>query len=80
MTTEAQADIRRKETADWFARLNQRRVTTSDVQAFSAWRRDPANARAFDRMQAMWEAAHALLLQGCRRCETRRGTRRPAAA
>ena len=60
MTTEAEADIRRKETADWFARLNQRKVTTDDIKAFSAWRRDPANASAFDRMQAMWEAAGTL--------------------
>lgn len=60
MTTEAEADIRRRETADWFARLNQRKVTTDDIKAFSAWRRDPANAGAFDRMQAMWDAAGTL--------------------
>lgn len=60
MTIEASADIRRKETAEWFARLSQRRVTSEDVRAFSAWRRDPENARAFDRMQAMWEAAGTL--------------------
>ena len=47
MTTEADADIRRKETADWFARLNQRKVSTTDVRAFSAWRADSANAAAF---------------------------------
>ena len=60
MTTEADADIRRKETADWFARLNQRKVTTADVKAFSAWRRNPENAEAFDRMQAMWDATKTL--------------------
>lgn len=63
MTTEADADIRRKETADWFARLNQRKVTTSDVKAFSAWRRDPKNAESFDRMNAMWEASGTLAEQ-----------------
>ncbi len=60
MTTEADADIRRKETADWFARLNQRKVTTADVKAFSAWRRDSRNAESFDRMQAMWDASRTL--------------------
>ncbi|UQV18927.1 FecR domain-containing protein [Brevundimonas albigilva] len=60
MTTEADADIRRRETADWFARLNQRQVSTADIKAFSAWRRDDENARAFDRMQAFWDASRAL--------------------
>ena len=44
MTTEAEADIRRKETADWFARLNQRKVTTADVCGWSA---DSMEAQAF---------------------------------
>ena len=60
MTIEADADTRRQEAADWFARLNQRKVTTEDVKGFSAWRRDPENARAFDRLQTMWDAAGAL--------------------
>lgn len=60
MTTEAEADIRRREAAEWFARLNQRKVTTADVRAFSDWRRDAENARAFSRIEAMWEAAGAL--------------------
>ncbi|WP_374386342.1 FecR domain-containing protein [Brevundimonas sp.] len=85
MTTEADADIRRKETADWFARLNQRKVTTADVKAFSAWRRDPENAQAFDRMQAMWDATRTLadqpemaaLSQDARtRSATRKGRKR----
>lgn len=60
MTIEADADIRRKEAADWFARLNQRKVSTNDVKAFSAWRADPANAVAFERLEAMWDAAKTL--------------------
>jgi transmembrane sensor len=60
MTIEGDVDIRRKEAADWFARLNQRTVTTADVKGFSDWRRDPENARAFNRVEAMWEAAGAL--------------------
>lgn len=60
MTIEAEADIRRKEAADWFSRLNQRKVTTTDIKDFSDWRRDPENARAFSRLEAMWEAAGTL--------------------
>lgn len=60
MTIEANGDIRRKEAAEWFARLNQRKVTTGDVRAFSNWRRDPQNAEAFAKIEAMWDAAGAL--------------------
>ena len=60
MMIEAEADIRRKEAADWFSKLNQRKVTTTDIKAFSAWRRDPENARAFSRLEAMWDAAGTL--------------------
>lgn len=60
MTIEGDADIRRREAADWFARLNQRTVTTGDVKGFSEWRRDPANAQAFGRVEALWDAAGTL--------------------
>lgn len=60
MTIEAEADIRRKEAVEWFARLNQRKVTTADVRGFSAWRRHPDNACAFQKVEAMWDAAGAL--------------------
>ncbi len=60
MTIEAEAEIRRKEAAEWFSRLNQRKVTTADIKDFSDWRRDPENARAFSRLEAMWDAAGTL--------------------
>lgn len=60
MTIEAEADIRRKEAAEWFTTLSQRKVTTADIKAFSVWRRDPENARAFSRLEAMWDAAGTL--------------------
>ena len=60
MTIEAEAEIRRKEAAEWFSRLNQRQVTTADIKDFSDWRRDPENARAFSRLEAMWDAAGTL--------------------
>lgn len=56
MTIEA-AESRRKQAADWFARLNQRRVTADDVKAFSAWRRDPENAAAYAGIEALWDTA-----------------------
>lgn len=60
MTVDEDADIRRKETASWFARLNQRKVAAADIKAFSAWRRIPENAEAYDRMQAVWDATETL--------------------
>lgn len=54
------AEIRRREAADWFVRLNQRKVDRQDVVAFSEWRRDPFNAGAFERLDALWGAAGTL--------------------
>lgn len=51
---------RRKEAADWFALLSQRRVANSDVMAFAEWRRKPGNAAAYERIEAMWKAAETL--------------------
>lgn len=60
MTVDVDPDLRRKETAWWFARLNQRKVSSDDIAAFSAWRRIPGNAEAFDRLQMVWEASATL--------------------
>jgi len=60
MTVDDDLDIRRQEAASWFTRLSQRRVSTADVKAFSAWRRDPGNARAYDRVESVWAATNAL--------------------
>ncbi|MFN3668454.1 MAG: FecR family protein [Brevundimonas sp.] len=60
MTVDDDLDIRRREAAAWFSRLSQRRVSTEDVRAFSAWRRDPDNARAYERVEAVWESSRDL--------------------
>lgn len=60
MTVDDDLDIRRQEAASWFTRLSQRRVSTDDVRAFSAWRRDPDNARAYDRVESVWAATNTL--------------------
>lgn len=56
-TTGERAD---QEAADWFARLNTRAISTPALEAFHAWRRDPANDAAYNRMEAVWETAGAL--------------------
>ncbi len=60
MTVDDDLDIRRQEAAAWFTRLSRRRVSTDDVRAFSAWRRDPDNARAYERVEAVWTASETL--------------------
>lgn len=89
MTADADADMRRRQAADWFARLNQREVAAADIKAFSAWRSDPENAAAFDRMQEIWAAAGALARDPAmaalteearsRTKRAKRGARKPAA-
>lgn len=60
MAVENEGDIRRREAAAWFARLGQKRVSTTDVQDFFAWRKDPDNARAYERVEKTWNASRAL--------------------
>lgn len=48
------------EAAEWLVRLNSRTVDTSELEAFFAWRRIPANARAYDRMEAQWRESRKL--------------------
>lgn len=60
MTVDGDLDIRRREAAAWFTRLSRRRVSADDVRAFSAWRRDPANAQAFARVESVWTASRTL--------------------
>lgn len=60
MTVDDDLDIRRQQAASWFTRLSKRRVSTDDVKAFSAWRRDPDNARAYERIESVWAATNAL--------------------
>lgn len=60
MTVDDDHDLRRQQAASWFTRLSKRRVSTDDVKAFSAWRRDPENARAYERVESVWAATNAL--------------------
>ena len=56
-TTQNQAD---REAADWFAKLNSRAISTPALEAFYAWRREPANDAAYGRVEAIWEAGDRL--------------------
>lgn len=60
MTADKDIDTRRREAAQWFARLNQKRVSAADVTGFSQWRRSPENAAAYARVEALWQSADTL--------------------
>lgn len=60
MTADKDIEARRREAAHWFARLNQKRVSATDVTGFSQWRRSPENAAAYARVEALWDAADTL--------------------
>lgn len=56
-TDEERAD---EQAADWLARLNTRSVTTDELEAFYAWRREPGNAERYARVESFWREARAL--------------------
>lgn len=60
MGIDSVGEARRRAAADWFARLNQTRVASQEVRAFSAWRRDPDNAAAYEAVERLWTAAGGL--------------------
>lgn len=49
-----------REAADWFARLSHPVVETEDLEAFSAWRRDPANRAAYEHVEDISRRVTAL--------------------
>ncbi len=60
MTVGPDLDACRREAASWFARLNQKRVSATDITNFSEWRRNPENAAAYARIETMWQSAETL--------------------
>ncbi len=50
------ARVERAETeaAEWHARLGATRVSPETIEAFFAWRKDPANADAYRRVETVW--------------------------
>ncbi len=49
-----------REATDWFGRLQSRSVSTGELTDFARWRRDPLNARAYERTEALWNASQTL--------------------
>lgn len=46
-------DVARREAAtDWISKLSCARVSNEDLRAFFAWRRDPANNRVWEALEA----------------------------
>ncbi len=49
-----------EQAASWFTRLQTRSVSTADLAEFAVWRRDPANADAYRRVEAVWSESGRL--------------------
>ncbi|HEY2707194.1 MAG TPA: FecR domain-containing protein [Caulobacteraceae bacterium] len=49
-----------QEASAWFARLKRRQVSLTDLEAFRAWRAEPHNRAAYERVDATWREAGAL--------------------
>lgn len=60
MRVDGGRELRRREAAEWFTLLGRREVSVEDLEAFAAWRDDPANARVYREMEAVWDAAGGL--------------------
>src|SRR3990167_2126278 len=51
---------RAAEASRWFTVVSSSSITADDLYAFREWRRDAANAAAFDKVKETWEKAEAL--------------------
>ena len=60
MGDKGQSEDRSEAAAAWLARLNQRSVSSEELQQFYAWRRDPENAAAYAEAERIWKGARAL--------------------
>ncbi len=49
-----------REAADWFAKLNTLSITTAALEQFQAWRRNPSNDAAYERIEALWDVGGRL--------------------
>jgi transmembrane sensor len=60
MSEDRQTARTEREAADWFSRMSQTRVDNEDLDAFAAWRRDPDNLAAYNRIEDISRAARAM--------------------
>lgn len=49
-----------QEAADWLTRLSDPAIETDDLEAFSAWRADPANRAAYERLEDLTQSLQSL--------------------
>ena len=49
-----------QEAADWFARLNTLSISTRSLEEFQAWRRNPENDAAYERIEGLWASTGEL--------------------
>jgi transmembrane sensor len=49
-----------REAADWFTRLNQPKIEIEELEAFSAWRKNPENRAAYEQQEDISRAMGAL--------------------
>ncbi|WP_106639775.1 FecR family protein [Allosphingosinicella vermicomposti] len=60
MINRGEGDQSSGEAADWLARLNTRAVSHEELEEFYAWRRQPGNAEAYAKVEALWREARSL--------------------
>jgi transmembrane sensor len=53
-------ELAAREAAEWLTKLNRRGVSNEMLEAFYRWRREPANAAAFARIEDVWQNAGSL--------------------
>jgi ferric-dicitrate binding protein FerR (iron transport regulator) len=54
---------RRETAAQWAVRLGASDISTGELQAFSAWRRDPQNQRAWEAFEASQEPVERFVVR-----------------
>ncbi|MBO9378356.1 DUF4880 domain-containing protein [Sphingomonas histidinilytica] len=60
MAGDAEDEEIERAAADWLSRLNSHSVSTETIEQFYAWRRNPAHAAAFGRLEYLWDRSAAL--------------------
>ncbi len=60
MTSTRERTRRETEAAEWFARLNNRTISLTDIDAFKTWRADPECRKAYEAIEDVWRRSDAL--------------------
>lgn len=60
MTNTREQTRRDTEAAQWFARLNTRTISLTDIESFKTWRADPDCRKAYEAVEAVWRKSDSL--------------------